>query len=187
MNVVKVLNVRHSEAQIFIAMSHHLRIHTRAQLAELMAALAPGDDAFFVQGSCSAPMGSVLTSVARCNPLPAGCGPEAVDRCRALAKLGQSLSCLLGQQRPLIVRFEPPTPAATPSSTAPSTPGATPRGPSFAAAWTRYKDAAGRKWWSEVGEEQWFFEESVEWELYRCPVTGAVWKHNEATGAACYV
>ena len=97
------------------------------------------------------------------------------------------MSCLLGQQRPLIVRFEPPTPAATPSSTAPSTPGATPRGPSFAAAWTRYKDAAGRKWWSEVGEEQWFFEESVEWELYRCPVTGAVWKHNEATGAACYV
>ena len=170
-------------------MSYHLRIHTRAQLAELTRSMVASVGGYVLERAFGvAPMGAVLKSVARCDPLPAGCGPEAVDRRRALAKLGRSLSCLLGQQRPLIVRFEAPTPAATPSSTAPSTPAAMPRGPSFAAAaaWTRYQDAAGRKWWWSGAGEQWFFEESAEWELYRCPVGGAVWKYNEATGAACY-
>ncbi len=162
----------------------HLLIVSRLQLREFVSSLVTTADGYFLDRPLGgAPRGWKLSSAARCDPLPAGTGPEALarDPGRARAKLVASLRSMLGQSRPLVVRFEPPPRA--PSS--PSAPAATPRGPSLAAAWTRYQDPAGRgRWWSGAGG-RWFFEESVEWELYRCPVTGAVWKHNEATGAAC--
>ena len=159
----------------------NVHVGSRRVLTEVLAALVPTVDGYVALGDCGdAPMGSVLSGVLRCGEdgFPAGTGSDALklEPHAAFEKLADSLRSMLGQTRPLILRFEPPTPPCSPTSTAPPSPREPPP------RWQKFADPASGEFWWHLTEADWFRVRSPgEWTEFEDPVSRRRWWWNGRT------